>query len=808
MTTFSKLWKGKLISWLMIFSITISVLAGCSGGGDAAAPTPAPVTPKAETVPFSPETASPLVKGVVMDVADWLWQKVSDTVIEGAAHKIGEQTGGKVLSWAEDILFGNSDAVKMAEITVKLDGLKAELDKITGNITTLSGQISLSTVTIENAIITGVMTPIISDVYVAYDGNDINGIVGLNAAIQKNTYTADGVMNGYIHDYAASPNNKTLMMKDIKSINSVILPSPVGDDGALMMYVKELLYKKMLLPPKKDPLGNTLTLEQTMIKLDYTDSITDANTEYKMLENYFAHFLVLQAKALYVYTEATNSYDTELAMAACTKTQKPADCPTYDVNNKIIQPWPTTFGHNVSAYLNGNYRQFIQSEVAEFLKAVDYLRANAVDYRTVGKFRHDSQFLAQGIATDDIYSAIFTRSRFFANRTLSTLSSLEDLPAADRVDPTNYGVVGSMVVPTYYSPDTITGAATPVGNISVQISGPGVDKTVIATPTNRISRYPYTRWNNVTKTSSPDYNLSFYDFNFGTLPAGTYTLTLVDGGLSNNPWYHTSTNLGTVCVKYYDPDRFDSTAGSEVPTSTNTVLYGFVSGRWDWGYSRLSSSPLSEWIIPTTKYYNEMGQNASNPTYKSYTKNDVAVEPPKNGTDSIVGSFEILLGPTKISTALSGNFVGYEIDLPIIIGADTNNNSAPNFAKLFFNAHVAAANDITGGTFNWIMCDIIYGIYDTKSKKSTNILAWNATDEAPTNYKHYQSDTPYSMFGSNFVPNQVYNFTIDGKINMAHKLGQKPTVETKLSTDWHAQVVYTYTTPLLDDTSTAKRYEK
>jgi hypothetical protein len=78
---------------------------------------------------------------------------------------------------------------------------------------------------------------------------------------------------------------------------------------------------------------------------------------------------------------------------------------------------------------------------------------------------------------------------------------------------------------------------------------------------------------------------------------------LNDKGSSTTPWNHTSNQLGSVSVSYYCPneDTKDYPPQS-IPTTTNTLKFGFFSGRWNFGNEVFSNSPFSYWHVSGDKF--------------------------------------------------------------------------------------------------------------------------------------------------------------------------------------------------------------
>ena len=56
--------------------------------------------------------------------------------------------------------------------------------------------------------------------------------------------------------------------------------------------------------------------------------------------------------------------------------------------------------------------------------------------------------------------------------------------------------------------------------------------------------------------------------------------------------------MGQVSIMYYDPKYFDPDTATTEPTEDNTIKFGAFSGRWNWGYCRLSLSEMSQWDVP------------------------------------------------------------------------------------------------------------------------------------------------------------------------------------------------------------------
>lgn len=291
-----------------------------------------------------------------------------------------------------------------------------------------------------------------------------------------------------------------------------------------------------------------------------------------LLENYFTTIINYQLQAMAVYGNVVNKIDTS--------------------------------GSTFKLYLNGTFRQQIVDEIGAYLKAVDFMSVNLVDFRNKKQFKSDMQYHAIAMAPDTTYFDGLARSRFIAALLQQALNL-------------NYSIINGVII----TPNDLTnGTGTPTNNISVTIGQGAISANAISYE----STYPYTRWGQ-NATSSADNNWNFYSLGDTALKfAGGETSVLINGADAYHPWRHEQPIQGTVKVMYYNPSKPDEATATSSPTDSNTMAFGFFSWNWYWGYMKHSMGDQADWNIPSQMSFVEYPTFTNNPRGLGwrYTTND------------------------------------------------------------------------------------------------------------------------------------------------------------------------------------------
>ena len=453
---------------------------------------------------------------------------------------------------------------------------------------------------------------------------------------------------------------------------------------------------------------------------------------YLLLETYYAQLLTYQFQGATILTNAYNCQD------------------------------PT--GNQTRSYMNGTFKTLLKDEMARYLATVDYMVVNLVDYRDPNTYAQDMAYQMQGLAADNLYLNVLARSRFFCAQ---IMQAYED----------DFSLYGAIVAPYDY-----TGGA----NITLTFQGSSTfNKTM--TPEQIAGVYPYTKWTDSKGTVAPDnqwlfYNMSSIDPN---IPAGTYQVSFTDSG-STSPWPHTNNLLGTVSVKYYDPNNPDPATATTTPTETNTLKFGYFSLKWPWGFQKLCSSPISDWTIPSGSSYtyppdqlNPIGytSDVDNPNYDSI-KNYV-FSPASNKTGFINSMY--MYYPSQ---SVSRGLLRYVINMPIIPAGAPNDSSTVsgkfiyhNFADISTSASESKA--IASTQYNFLFND------HTK-KKTEKILTY-------TSDNHSIDINDSSKGLTNFTIYKGSNCDVSVDMSYFEQAYKSSNGAADMSIIWYMQFIYTNT---------------
>ncbi len=248
-------------------------------------------------------------------------------------------------------------------------------------------------------------------------------------------------------------------------------------------------------------------------------------------------------------------------------------------------------------YLVSTFKPEFQKEVAAFLHAAEYLVLNLADYRTLSQFNSDNQYLSQGIARDSVYYQTLARAHFVSAVLLNSVGWDAGGLYGNVITPLNYTSSGNSLIQTAPSP-------------LVNLSGSPAPGVMTQATASYQSIYPYPSWNMTSKPPalSCDNHWAVFDLSNTGISSGQYTVTLNDNGSSTTPWTHTSNQLGTTSVMYYCPNGDTKNYPPQSsPSTTNTLKFGFFSGRWNFGNEVFSNAPFSNWLVSSDKIQYTIG---------------------------------------------------------------------------------------------------------------------------------------------------------------------------------------------------------
>lgn len=259
---------------------------------------------------------------------------------------------------------------------------------------------------------------------------------------------------------------------------------------------------------------------------------------YLLLENYFLHLINAQQQGAIIMGNIYNQIDTS--------------------------------GKTFKDYLNGTFRDNIESETDMFLLMTDKLATSLVDYRSLDMFLDDIQYLKTGIRCDSMFRGVMARSRFVAGL----------LRSAVNLDPVAYGI--SVLIPARYN---ATGDINP-STISMTHNGTpliaDVDKYDGSDGIPGVYPYAYYQGGNAVK---PDNNWFVYSHVFPAWQVNTGSNTVV---IESPPWRGTGLAkadalTGSYTVMYYNPKHPDFTKATPTPTDSNTYKFAYTALSWRFG---------------------------------------------------------------------------------------------------------------------------------------------------------------------------------------------------------------------------------
>ncbi|MDA8429399.1 MAG: hypothetical protein M0T70_09110 [Geobacteraceae bacterium] len=776
----------------LIFTLTVGMfLAGCSGTTSTSA---APV--QSSKPAASPTIYDPPLKLVgegepKKTLTSWLFGLITEGLGEGATVWIGDNTTGRILN---DI-FGTSENynAQFAAMTQQLDQIQLQDANITGMLSSLSGQMTAQMSTAINQANALATSQYANNIISLFNTNPMNNGATGAAAYGGNTgymyfaYTATQLhptLTNYstlyrhsnppkptYQSYSATtmqhyPSNLASLKIDaatfhntlkykadlINSLNQVyylVVPNMAGNIPILQSYAQALV-------ANYSPIGN------------YTDA-QNAMAYYSMLEQLFSQIISAQIKGNILLAESEN----------------------YNNSSGALNPQ--------TAIQLGVFQANINTEVAYFKIAVNYLMTNLIDYRKYANYNSESHYMhTQGVAPDDTYMNVFARSSFFCAQLMNGFSAGSGQ--------TDTGLHGSIIVPLNNNAPGTANAA----NVTLVFTGystgsnaPPPQFPITGTPHTNKGRFPYTVWSADGQTY-PDNNWTLYEFTADQdVPAGKYRITLADDGNSTTPWYHSTTDFGTVSVLYYDPAN-PGAGGSPSITTNNTIKFGSFSRRWNWGYNMIA---MTKWT--PANFNNSGGPNPFNSskcyTEQYYTGNGTLITKsvcpdmssdfyPNVSTDNnVFGINYPLQSVAMASVSTQMNFPFTMAALSPLTGTVASPDGATPSARLYYN--------ITGATYlNNFAYDYAYTLNNSTANASPKSITLDSQANALGGTDNTFLDTTNNTITpatnnpakpptiSPLVINNTYNLTMYAELYSNWWFASSRAANIKLTSDM--QVIY------------------
>lgn len=686
-------------------------------------------------------------------LCSWLIHTLEEGLTEGITHFIGDNTTGSVLNGIKSHLGDSGADAQFVQLSDQLTSIGTQLTAVQHDLKDLLTQLKLATAQILTNEDQIALTGYYANITAAFNGPSSSYMYIAKQAKGADLTNTTTVAN--LQKLATTYNNTYTTAG--MSPNLIGLHDLVVKDKILHAYATQII---LLNSPGTDAMNSA-------------DAITTAENGYLLLQQKFSEILNYQIQALIIIAELDNYND-----------------PTGAATRNDI-----TF-----------FQGYLKEEVAQFLTEVDYLMLNLVDYRNSSNYTNDSgSMYAHGLVHDATYAMVFATSRAFCAQLIGTGTLLTDSTGSTSFQP-DFGLHGSVVIPNYYAPVAIPTPALPTSPVTTRPINlsftpyttssdgarqyiPNSTVYVTAQPTPGASQFPYTAWN-TNNQSFPDNNWLMYEFTAANdLPAGTYAITLVDSGDANTPWYHNTTDFGTVSVLYYNPSNFSDggtlvDGGTLSPIGPKTFKFSSFSGRWNWGYNSLSMSPMTAWKLPAkntiqTLPSNQVAPVEDNPSFK----NAPAGYSYYPHTDFSAGVHA--LGLKMPSTTSNFPIMMYTIELPFIVGSLPTGSTGA--AQLYYS---------TAATVNLAVSETksnSYAYYDFNLINNTGKSKTVSIDNYASSTHSISSTSKFNnILNSTLVPGD-YQLSVDAGLN--NWVDSKATTSGAIDLSWNMQIVYTNTYP-------------
>lgn len=763
---------------LLIFFFALCVfLSGCGDKNDTATLSQASVnadTPFAPTLRLLGEIPSANNKslnkklkldagGVGGGLISWAIHTVVDGLQEGITIGIANATTGRLFDGL------NSDSGTNAQYTAilgQLTNITTQLSSVSSQITALSQSLNLQNDAILNTINNTQLYQIYTPIQTAFNSGS-SSYTYIASAAAKSPPIPTATLTGMVSKFTTDPNNSNSTMNShIRGLYNLVI-----HQGVLHTYAKEII----------DQNATTLITTQA-------DATTLAENAYTLLQQKFGEILVHQLEAEIIIIEMDNALD------------------------------PNGLAGYAAADLKAFY-QVLQEETNAFIKEVNFLMINLVDYRYAAKYNSDISNVTgktvnymhdYGLAPDKTYSMVYATSRIFVAQLLN------NIPASYGI-PKDTGFHGVIILPKLYAlqPGSSSSPVTP-GPITVKFKGytnnPSTNQPVftgystsikVPQPTTVSGQFPYTAWTNSTSPpqSYPDNQWLFYEFTAASdFPAGYYQMYLVDDGNkpSNSPWHHTQTFYGNLNVLWYDATtHVGPGSGTLSPASSNSYKFGMFAARWDWGYNLLA---MDQWNTPAriTKLYGSLTAFSSPPSPVSVGN------PCYPGTSN----YNVLWPWQKLS--------GFEF-YPEATNQTTNNNVIgvylPQQNKAYFSLATlkqfpfALSSTVTPNVISNTGAQLFYSIVGTGPVNNIQYsdeydIVNTSTNSAPTVMDYHDMDSSGKQTNVNItnsgtfalIKGNAYRVSANAMLYSNWIFATDRSATIKFSSDM--QVVYTGTYPL------------
>lgn len=740
----------KIVMLIITLMLICAVFYSCGDNSVTSLPTPGPAPISTAMPPFNDPQLKILTDAEIASGKHNLWSSVINSMFSKGRSIKG--SGVEPL----EIIMDVADVFDMITEGIEGNSTANELNNISNQVNGLSNQVGeLSTQ------INQMENEFLQNQDIIINNQDMQQVNTLETNIESiygnaNTPNTPGT-------FMFLCNQSLLIANDPNNTNPNHISMPLLQSDKTNFennpYNTNILSQVNLLNTAICPInGNKSCLTTYANCIITNNTVNDPNsamTAYIMLENYFLQII---------------SYQLEGAA----------------VNTNILNDNPLDPNHTQSALYMSTLQTQLKAEVIQYLKTVNYLAVNILDYRDpkTNIYVQDMNYHDVGIASDPVYINMLARSRFVCALIMQPFEQ-------------DFGLYGAIVTPYNY-----TDGSTPVTTITLNFTGP--QSFSMTVPAQKIlSQFPYTQYSG--NTASPDNSWLFYDFSTmnstqpGTsyfdpnLPGGTYNITFNDNNGSNSyPWPHLSNQLGTVTVNYYDPNNLDSPP-TITPTGTNTLKFGYFSGRWSWGFQRMSFSNWSQWIVPKTSggYFPDGSKDSANPTCSNIPSSNYSVSPPPG--NGIIRNMAISVTTMKTS---NDTRLAYLLQLPVTIQQGGQNLiGGSSEVQIFSNCTQDSQVNSSNSTPLYYGPYIAFGpgtiMFGSNGSPSSGILivAGNTYENSGNQTGPLNEKSPKNF---SYTPNTSYNLLVSEQFGCVNYSGDY-SQSSNQSISWDVQLVYSGT---------------
>ncbi len=451
-------------------------------------------------------------------------------------------------------------------INNELQSINMELQQLSVQLDQLMAQLALTSVNIKAYMSSLAVQSYLTDLNSTYSGTLPTGLMfyaemGQKVQHGQTTMTWTSLNNEFANTFVKNITANNQIENDIQGVHDAIVPDLMSLEGCLKDYTDYLI-----LNPATN--GNNQQVHNPANIME----------TYMLLENFFTTLINHQLQGLAILSNVYNYTDTT--------------------------------GATVGLYIENTFGPMISDEITAYLKTVNYMALNLFDHRSINQYVFDMKYRDYGIAPDTVLFNILARANFVANLYLYMIN----------IEPS--AICGNILVPSKYT----DGSIPPVNSLTLNYSSKGSGSSAAAAIPLQAT-YPYTYWEKSGNgwAAAPDniFHAFIYQLDTAFHP-GSQRTTLSIANISGytSPWYYQVPPTGYVDARYYNPRNPNYATSTTQRTDSNSMLFGYFSSRWIWGWHQLSMGSASNWALCNFTAGNYLwrcnrGPNVTNPTITS-----------------------------------------------------------------------------------------------------------------------------------------------------------------------------------------------